>query len=214
MRTALYIDGFNLFYGALKQAPPGYRWLDLHALGATVLQPQHQITEIHYCTALVRPLHDGDPCAARQKIYLKALQAYLPHCTVHHGHFLVHPATAPNADPPPSYVRYMKTEEKGSDVNLATRLVADAFLDRYDCAVVISNDGDMAPAVRIARQEADKVVGVLAPREHPARSKQRRVSAELRREATFVRSIRPNAIAGSQLPSPIPGTRLYKPTNW
>ena len=40
-------------------------------------------------------------------------------------------------------VRVMKTEEKGSDVNLATYLLVDAFEDRFDVAVIISNDSDL-----------------------------------------------------------------------
>lgn len=31
----LYVDGFNLYYGALKRTP--YRWLDLAALGRAML---------------------------------------------------------------------------------------------------------------------------------------------------------------------------------
>ena len=37
-----------------------------------------------------------------------------------------------------------KTEEKGSAVNLAVHLLNDGWLDAYDCAVVISNDSDLA----------------------------------------------------------------------
>lgn len=38
MRTFVYVDGFNLYYGALKGKP--WKWLDLPALFATVLQPR------------------------------------------------------------------------------------------------------------------------------------------------------------------------------
>lgn len=31
----LYVDGFNLYYGALKRTP--YKWLDLSRLGQTLL---------------------------------------------------------------------------------------------------------------------------------------------------------------------------------
>ena len=42
------------------------------------------------------------------------------------------------------FVEVIKTEEKGSDVNLAVHLLNDAWLDRYECAVVVSNDSDLA----------------------------------------------------------------------
>ncbi|HDH03569.1 MAG TPA: NYN domain-containing protein [Actinobacteria bacterium] len=51
-------------------------------------------------------------------------------------------------------VEVLKTEEKGSDVNLATYLLLDAFKKRCDTAVVMTNDSDLAEPVRIARTEA------------------------------------------------------------
>lgn len=51
MRTFVYVDGFNLYYGALKGRP--WKWLDLPALFAKVLQPQHDILTVKYFTARV-----------------------------------------------------------------------------------------------------------------------------------------------------------------
>ena len=214
MRTFLYVDGFNLFHGCLKRSRPGYRWLDLNALATKVLSPKHRIDSIHYCTALVKPDSETDPTPGRQRLYINALKAFIPHLSVQYGHFTSHPSSARHLDPPPDIVRYQKVEEKGSDVNLAARLVADAFQDRFDCAVILSNDGDMAPAARIARKEAEKRVGVIAPVQHVNGGQARRVSNELSRNADFVRTIRRSAIAKSQLPSPIPGTSYFKPKHW
>ena len=44
MRTYVYVDGFNLYYGALKNSP--WKWLDLFALFQEILQPHHQILNI------------------------------------------------------------------------------------------------------------------------------------------------------------------------
>ena len=51
-------------------------------------------------------------------------------------------------DPGPT-VHVIKIEEKGSDVNLATRLVHDAHRDAYEGALVVSNDSDLNEALRI-----------------------------------------------------------------
>ena len=48
MRTFLYVDGFNLYYGALKRTP--WKWFDLPALFEKVLQPQHDILTVKYFT--------------------------------------------------------------------------------------------------------------------------------------------------------------------
>src|SRR5271157_909707 len=52
----VYIDGFNLYYGAVKDSP--YRWLDLGALCAHMLL-NDTVQSIKYFTAIVsaRP-HD------------------------------------------------------------------------------------------------------------------------------------------------------------
>jgi hypothetical protein len=44
-----------------------------------------------------------------------------------------------------------KTEEKGSEVNLASHLLRDAFSKRFEVAVLITNDSDLAEPVRIVR---------------------------------------------------------------
>ena len=65
------------------------------------------------------------------------------------------PATGPKT------VQVMKSEEKGSDVNLATYLLVDAFDDDYEMAVVVTNDSDLAEPIRLVRQKFRKKVLVL-----------------------------------------------------
>ena len=43
-----------------------------------------------------------------------------------------------------------KTEEKGSDVNLASHLLLDGFQQTRDTVVVFSNDSDLRVPIRIA----------------------------------------------------------------
>lgn len=119
MTTNVYVDGFNLYYGSLKGTP--YKWLDLSAL-CTVLLPKDQVHRIRYFTAHVsaRPHDPQQP--VRQQTYLRALET-LPGLTVHLGHYLVSYPRMPLRHPPatgPRTVEVVKSEEKGSDVNLAT----------------------------------------------------------------------------------------------
>ena len=51
MKTIVYVDGFNLYYGAVKGTP--YKWLDLRALFRSILAPFHHIIAIRYYTAIV-----------------------------------------------------------------------------------------------------------------------------------------------------------------
>jgi uncharacterized LabA/DUF88 family protein len=102
----------------------------------------------------------------------------------------------------------VKTEEKGSDVNLAVHLLNDAWLEKYDCAIVISNDSDLAEPLRLIREQNDKKIGLISPllHGHPSR--------ELQKHAHFVKRIREGVLRISQLPSPIPGTTIHKPADW
>ncbi|MCD8537542.1 MAG: NYN domain-containing protein [Burkholderiaceae bacterium] len=91
LRTNVYVDGFNLYYGALRKTP--HSWVNLESLFQLLL-PKNKNREIKYFTALVsaRPNDLSQP--QRQQLYLRALATYLLH---------------------------------------------DAHMDRFDLAVVVSN---------------------------------------------------------------------------
>ena len=84
--TNVYIDGFNLFYGALRKTP--YRWLDLEQLCGYLL-PNNQIGAIKYFTAKVSARPDDLDQPVRQQLYLRALGT-LPKVSVHLGLSLIH----------------------------------------------------------------------------------------------------------------------------
>lgn len=210
MRTSIYIDGFNLYYGAVKGTP--YKWLDFHAAFTMLLQPHHRITAINYFTAQVSGKRDPQQ-PVRQQTYWRALQAGTPTFQLFKGSFLTHEVSAPLAQPLPGqrYAKVLKTEEKGSDVNLAVHLLNDAWLDAYDCALIVSNDSDLAESMRLVRaRHPSKRLGLIFPRRdsggHPSR--------ELSQHAHFVLRLGERVLAACQLPNPIPGTRIHKPVAW
>src|SRR5207248_1125272 len=99
----------------------------------------------------------------RQQLYLRALGT-LTGVSIHYGHFLSHEVTMPLPLIPgqrQKYTRVIKTEEKGSDVNLATHLLHDAHMGRFEVAVIVSNDSDLLEPIKIVREELGKKVGIL-----------------------------------------------------
>lgn len=125
LRTIVYIDGFNFYYGAIKNTP--YRWLDIEAL-CQLLLPDDLIVKIRYFTTRVQNRPNDPQKTMRQQTYLRAL-ATLPLLEMHFGHYITRPVRMPLANPPSTGSRWavvLKTEEKGSDVNLATHLLLDA----------------------------------------------------------------------------------------
>jgi len=156
----------------------------------------------------------GDPDApTRQTVYLDALKAHIPELTVTLGHFLQNEVPMRLARPPligSKYARVLKTEEKGSDVNLALHLLNDAWHDRYDCAVICSNDSDLAEALRLVKTEHNKTVILTVPGDPALRPP----NNQLKRWAKATRHIELANVAACQLPNPIPGTGLHKPATW
>lgn len=175
-RARVYIDGFNLYYGALKRTP--HKWLDLEAWCARLL-PGYSVDQILYCTARVTAMPTNPGVEIRQQAYLRAL-ATLPKVVVLEGMFKVNDTRAPRrpeshcaccqAVPPGCSccaavtVPIIKTEEKGSDVNLAVAMVRDGFQDRYDTAAIVSEDSDLQGAVDIVRNELAKQIIIVTPR--------------------------------------------------
>lgn len=208
MKTIVYVDGFNLYYGAVKGTP--YKWLDILAL-CKFLLPKNEILQIKYFAALVTARPNDPDQSNRQQVYLRALRT-IPGLEIIYGHFLEHVIMMPLANPAPGapkHVRVIKTEEKGSDVNIAAHLINDGHRKRYEAAILISNDSDLVEPVKIARNELKFPVGVLNPIPD-------KPSHELRKYATFVKPIRKGVLSASQFPPTLKdaiGT-FYKPPSW
>ncbi len=210
MRTIVYVDGFNLYYGAVKGTP--YKWLDLGALFRGLLSAQNHITAIKYYTAIVSPRPNDPSIPIRQMAYLNAIKAYVPGLSITRGHYLNSVVNMMLETPinGQRFARVHKTEEKGSDVNLALHMLNDAWRNEYDCAAVVSNDSDLSEAMRIVKVELRKKIMLIVPGDPAVR----RPSAQLRRYANKTMSIPVAALAASQLPNPIPGTTIHKPAGW
>jgi hypothetical protein len=106
-------------------------------------------------------------------------------------------------------VQVMKTEEKGSDVNLATFVLTDAYeSDAADAVVVISNDSDLLFPLDWVKRRLGKVVGIINPHQ--------RASVELRSMASFYKQIRPAALAASQFPDRLTDVsgEFHRPPEW
>ena len=207
MITNVYVDGFNLYYGALKGTP--YKWLNIGHL-CRLLLPNNSINRIKYFTARVsaRAGDLGQP--VRQDIYLRALRT-LPNAEIIFGHFLTNVVKMPLAGCTlnnQKYASVLKTEEKGSDVNLATHLLYDGFKGNYQEAILISNDSDLLEPIKIITGELKLRVGVLNPHPKPSRA--------LSRHASFIKQIRKGALSVSQFSVQLQDVNgiFHKPATW
>ena len=207
MRTSVYIDGYNLYYRALKTTP--YKWLDLKKISERLLSHQNHINTIKYFTARAEDRPVGT--AKRQALYFDALHHHINELMIYEGHFLSHPTSMRLVQPSSNgdkYARVIKTEEKGSDVNLAVHMLNDAWLDKYDCAVIISNDSDMAESMKLIKTHLpQKILGLVTPGERTKTSRQ------LQQYADFTRKIKKADLKASQLPAEVTSS-IRKPLSW
>ena len=72
-RTMVYVDGFNLYYGLLRQ-DPRYKWLDLWKLAGRLVSPCNDIIGIQYFTSRVNYDPKNPSSKDHQEIYLRALE--------------------------------------------------------------------------------------------------------------------------------------------
>lgn len=210
-RVIAYIDGFNLFYSCLKGT--NNKWLDLWSLCESLLLPNQELIEIRYFSAPVGSFRGDSNRSNRQHVYLEALQVNQK-IIVKLGYFSVHKIKAPLAsdwdDGRITQVEVVKTEEKGSDVNLAVQMAVDAVRNRFDYAMLFSNDSDMAYSVQIAVAECNKKVGLYIDN----KAKSYRV---LRENVHYVRKLTQSFLARHQLPDEIvtkTGRVIKKPQDW
>ena len=186
-----------------------YRWLDFGKL-ARLLLPNSDIGRIRYFTSRVVNRSNDTTQAQRQQAYVRALKT-VPDLSIHYGHFITKTKRRPLVHQPqsgPRTVEIFDTEEKGSDVNLATYLLLDAFDDDYEMAVVISNDSDLKLPIEMTRTKLGKEIGVFDP--------SRRRSFELYRAASWYRPLRRGPPSASLFPDTLSDTQgnFTKPASW
>ena len=202
-RTYVYIDGFNFYYGCIRNTP--YRWLDLFRFAQAMLQ-KNAVVRVKYFTAIVKSSTTDPTKQIRQQTYLRAL-ATIPRIQIFLGSFQAHPVKRPRADGS-GPVEVIDMKEKGSDVNLATELLVDGFTGAYDVAAIVSNDSDLVAPIRAVRTHLKKAVGIINPHQ--------RQSVELKNCASFIKEVRTWALKQSLLPPVLSDANgdIHKPSSW
>jgi uncharacterized LabA/DUF88 family protein len=104
VRVGVYIDGFNLYYGArglCGRGTPGWRWIDLRSLAVDLVArhpvwPGAEVSRVVYCTARL-DASSNSSSQADQDVYLKALVAMDSVDHIEYGTYVTRVRTAPLA---------------------------------------------------------------------------------------------------------------------
>lgn len=209
-KVNVYVDGFNLYFGAVKDHPE-LKWLDLSALARRLLKSGDTINRIRYFTARIDSRGDSR-APQRQETYLRALRT-IPYLSIEYGQFKTRTKHQRLVNPrpgDPKRVEVYVTEEKGSDVNLATFLLWDAFRRDGSVSLVISGDTDLVRPIELVVTELGRRVGVVNGTLNAA------PTHELQRVASWVKRLRIGALRDSQFPEKVSDEdgEFHRPSDW
>lgn len=225
MKTIVYVDGYNLFYGCLKHSRD--KWLDLYSLFADHIlqaqQPRSTSVSIKFFTADIKAsvASYGSKAQQAQHTYHRALTTiHGSKISIIKGYYSLEKAHLLEYRKPPdktARVEVWKLEEKQTDVNMALEAYRDAVKRYADQLVFVSNDTDIAPALSAIREDFGGSVrmGVVIPRRKS--SSGRPGNQSLSHYADWTRNyITDKEFSDSQLPGKIPTHRkpILKPEYW
>jgi uncharacterized LabA/DUF88 family protein len=200
IRVYVYIDGCNLHQGMKTNKFHRHYWLDLWTLATAFLRDGQELHVTKYFTARITTSPDK---SKRQNTYIDALMA-LGQVEVIEGNFFGEPVVCHNCK-----IRCEIPKEKQTDTNIATEMVADAFLDRWDQAIVVSGDSDLVPPVKCIRKHfpGKRVLVAIPPSRH---------SKELTSAAHGSFYINEAKLTNSQLPDEVRkgDVVLKRPDKW
>lgn len=234
LRTRVYVDGYNFYYGCLKGTC--YKWLDLYQLFSQQVLPSILVQRagvpcrsellpeaIQYFTArIIETAAKAADSVSSQARYHSALRKlHDGRIRIVEGYYSLTKVRMPRIDEacPGRWPRdcdrvaVWKLEEKQSDVNLALHAYHDAASDQIDQAVIVSNDTDLMPALRMIRAHTKVIVGLVIP----TLDRQRLPNADLAAHCHWVRRhLTVEELAASQLPRVIHGGKkpTVKPDSW
>ncbi|SMM98371.1 hypothetical protein SPONN_2283 [uncultured Candidatus Thioglobus sp.] len=222
MKTILYIDGFNLYYGCLKNSSD--KWLDLHKLFSGILNehnPETEIIKIKFFTANIRAniATHKELAQKSQQDYHKALkQIHGDKIEIISNYFSLEKAVLPKYQKPIDKncnVAVWKLEEKKTDVDLALSAYRDVSLNKAEQIVFVSNDSDIEPSLRYIKDDfPNKVIGVIIPKR---KNSKRAMGNSLVQFSNWSRSyISDNELSNAPLPIKIPTNKkpIFKPDYW
>ena len=200
IRINVYIDGFNLYHSTLQRTHPDCRWLNLLELSKRLINPEtEEIRTVYYFSALTTWLPER---AKKHLSYIHALRTVGVKNVL--GKFSLRERKCPLCSG-----RYQSHEEKKTDINIAITLLGDAVEDKFDTALILSGDSDLAPVSTKLRQLCPaKKIGIIVPKGQSA--------MHLKHHADFFKKIQTKDLKKSLLPQQVVynGKPITAPPGW
>ena len=209
MKTNVYIDGFNFYYGCVRHTK--YKWIDFSRL-CKFLLPDDEIYKIRYFTAMVIGDENDPEQPQRQRTFLRALKT-IPNLKIHSDKFQIREIKRPFVTPEnhsEKWALVKDIKEKGTDVSLASFMLMDGFKGEYEKAVLISNDSDYKTPVKMVKDNLKLEMVVFNP------DRKREICYALRSVASSYEFIYPSPLHKCQFPPVMKDKKgdIRKPDKW
>jgi len=171
-RVMLFIDGSNLYH--LLKASSGRTNIDLEKFCHKLVGGNGKLIRVYYYNAIVSKKLEPERYRDQQNFY--ASVEAIPYFELRLGHLVYNgwPQSRPY--------------EKGTDVMLATDMVAHAFRNNYDTAILVASDGDYVGAIQMVKDVGKNTEVVLIGEDDNASSMPLRKAADdiIMADATFL----------------------------
>jgi len=199
-RINIYIDGFNLYHSMLQRTHRNCRWLNLLELSKRLINPKtEKIQTVYYFSALTSWLPER---AKKHLSYIHALRTVGVKDIL--GKFTIRERKCPLCTK-----CFQSHEEKKTDINIAITLLTDGMADKFDTALILSGDSDLAPVItKLKTLCPNKKVGIMVPQNQSAMN--------LKQHADFFKKIQDRDLKKSLLSEQVTynGKIITAPTGW
>ncbi len=226
LRTIVYVDGYNLYYGLLRLN--GLKWLDLNRLFQSHIlpykSPDANLVKVKYYTADIKSQFAklGKASEQAQGQYHRALRSdFGGNIEIISSYHTTEKSSAIKYKDPPDLndtIDIWKIEEKQTDVKLALQMYIDASKGECEQIVLCTNDNDLAPALENIKADFPHLqIGLVIPRLDPRLGNNRPPAGELRKYASwYLPHIKDGALRDSLFPNIVKGKRkpAIKPQHW
>lgn len=146
-RVMVFIDAMNLYESLGKKGLNINTNVDFYKISCKLACPHRRLIRVHVYTGTYDQNREADKYAAQMKFFSKVQR--MPFVTL---------KTRPLLFRGGGYI------QKGVDTLIATDMVSMAFLNHYDMSILVSGDGDLAPAIDAVKAAGKQIVAAMFTR--------------------------------------------------
>ncbi len=145
-RVCFYIDGYNFYYGLKQKNWKEFYWLDMVKFCTSLIKPIHSVVSVNYFSA--PPLHHVSKLK-RQRRFFDANE----HNPLFNLFLSKHKPSNKTCNNCGNTI--YDSEEKQTDVKIATEMLTSCANEICDLSVLVTGDTDLIPALKALKKIDD-----------------------------------------------------------